>query len=370
MTRPRAVAAAAVVVATAVVLLAPGPVGRGGAGALAASVASTASTASTASMASAASMATPVVGPTVSLSSASAPVGSAVIVELSGWPAGVVTVSVCGDEARRGSVDCDQVRAHGVGIAASGAGTVRVLVAPPVGCPCVVRVSTPSSDLVRTVPIDVPGLAVLAESELGPELLPSAGVVTFEVTAGLEPDDDWSTSAMAAIGGPVDRRLVLTVRNTGAAPVAGVSISGAIGRTHEGGVPLAVPVIGTLGPGEERTVPVAVPMPVLAAGRFVVFGRVDSMAGAASFETPTDAHPWGVLVIVAIAAVVVIGKRTRRPVRSNVSGTTVSDHDTSIPAGVQLGDGGGRAPGRGEQHEQRLVGVGAPDGDGVRRAER
>jgi hypothetical protein len=347
VTRPSVVAVALAV--TAVTLLAPAPGGRAVAGA---------------------SPTDPLIGPTVILSVGAAKVGSAVIVQLTGWPAGVATVSICGDAARRGSVDCDQIGSRGVGIPATGSGTVRLVVRPPIGCPCVVRVSTPSSDLVRTVPLDVPGVAVLSEAELGPELLPSVGVATIVVTARLERNDTWSGSVLAALGGPVDRRLVLSVRNVGPAPVAGVSVSGAIGRSRAGGAPLTVPPLGTLAPGEERTVPVAVPLPALAAGHYVVFGRVDSMAGAASFETPTDAHPWGLLVVATLMIAIVVGNRARRPVRERRSGTTVSDHDTSIPEGVQLGDGGGRAPGRGEQHEQRLVGVGAPDGDGVRRTER
>lgn len=348
MTRPLAVALA--MVATAVTFLGPGTTRVAGA--------------------EEASRADPSVGPNVTVSPGGAPVGAAVMVELSGWPAGVVTVSICGDAARRGSPDCDQIHAQGVAVPESGARSVRVVVRPPVGCPCVVRVSTPSSDLVRIALLDVPGFAMLAEAELGPELPSSVQVAALEVTAEVEADGAWSSAVLAALGGPVDRRLVLSVRNLGTAPVAGVTISGAIGRTRADGVPLTVPPLGTLAPGEERTVTVAVPMPALAAGRYLVFGRVDSMAGAASFETSTDAHPWGLLVVAVLMTVIVVGSRARRRGRSRSAATTVSAHDTSISAGVQLGDGGGRAPGRGEQHEQRLVGVGASARDGVRRAER
>ncbi len=134
---------------------------------------------------------------------------------------------------------------------------------------------------------------MLSAAELGPELLPSVGAAMLEVTARVETDDTWSAAVLTALGGPVERRLVLSVRNVGSAPVTGVSISGAIGRSGAGGAALAVPPLGTLAPGEERIVRVAVPMPVLGAGHYVVFGRVDSMAGAATFGTADRGPPRG-----------------------------------------------------------------------------
>ncbi|MGZ4757921.1 MAG: hypothetical protein ACXV95_02560, partial [Acidimicrobiales bacterium] len=258
------------------------------------------------------------VSPTVVVSATGVPTGAMVTVALAGWPAGVVTISVCGDEARRGSVDCDQIGSRGVGIPPSGAASARLVVSPPVGCPCVVRVSTPSSELVRTVPIDVSGVARLSDAELGPVLLPAVAASPLEVEARLEAPSGGS-SLVAAFGGPVDRQLVLTVRNVGPVPVAGVSISGAVGRHPGEGEPVTMPPLGTLGPGEERTVSVAVTIPAFAVGHHVVSGRVDSMGGAARFAIASDVEPWGLLAAVALVlsflVVLRVRSRSRRRAR-------------------------------------------------------
>jgi len=253
----------------------------------------------------------PVVDATVSVFPATAPVGAPVVVDLVGWPAGVVTVAICGDEARRGSSDCDQIGSHGVGIPSSGAGTTRLFVAPPVGCPCVVRVNTPSSDLVRTIPIDVPGVPMLSPAELGPELLPSA-VGMLEVDAHLDEPGRGDLPLSGVLGGPVDRVLVLAVRNAGDAPLAGVTVSAAVGHDRLTGTPVVVPAIGTLAPGEERTLRVSVTMGAPAMGHYLVFGRVDSMAGAASFDAATDTMPWGAFLIVGLVFVVLVARSARR----------------------------------------------------------
>ena len=72
--------------------------------------------------------------------------------------------------------------------------------------------------------------AVLSEAELGPELRSSVQVASLEVSGRDRTGRRLVEPVVTALGGPVDRRLVLSVRNLGAAPVAGVSISGAIGR--------------------------------------------------------------------------------------------------------------------------------------------
>lgn len=84
--------------------------------------------------------------------------GTPLSVTLEGWPGVVVTVAVCGNEARRGSADCDQIGSKGVGLTREGSGSAVVRPNPPGACPCVVRVSTPTQALVRTAPVDLPWL--------------------------------------------------------------------------------------------------------------------------------------------------------------------------------------------------------------------
>src|SRR6478672_3880981 len=88
--------------------------------------------------------------PTMSISPGAAAASETITVSVAGWPEGSATVSVCGNEARRGEDDCDGNGARSIDVVADGSGAASLVVAPPVDCPCVVRVAADQATLVQT----------------------------------------------------------------------------------------------------------------------------------------------------------------------------------------------------------------------------
>lgn len=80
-------------------------------------------------------------------------------IRLEGWrPGSSVTVSICGNGARRGSQDCDLMGAKGVAIPPGGAASLAMRLQPPMPCPCVIRVVAANNDLLGAFPIELPGV--------------------------------------------------------------------------------------------------------------------------------------------------------------------------------------------------------------------
>ena len=124
-------------------------------------------------------------------------VGDTVVVTLEDWPGGVVTLTVCGNGAGRGSVDCDLRAAQAVRVAPAGPTLVEVpLVEPPVGCPCVIRAATTTSDVVVNTPVVVEGLAAVSPDQV------RSPVRSIRVRARLDDETTWPKSWLPLVGGP------------------------------------------------------------------------------------------------------------------------------------------------------------------------
>jgi hypothetical protein len=201
--------------------------------------------------------------PTMSISPGAAAAGQPVVVSVAGWPAGSATVTVCGDNARRGDPDCDLGGAAtidiDIDIGADGSGSTSLTAAPPVDCPCVVRVGTAGAELVQTLPLDVPGALRVPDRP---------------------------------VAVPEPRQLVVTVRIRPSASSASV---------------VAVPPVdGVLRPGEQRTVVVPFDLPAPVAGRYLVSGQVNGLDQPVLFSAATSSLPWAIIVLV-FATVVAVG---------------------------------------------------------------
>ena len=99
------------------------------------------------------------VGPHAELDRTNVEVDDRVIVTIDGFEARVVTLSVCGNEGRRGSADCNMVASKGLRLDGDGTATTAQfgISAPPVPCPCIVRVASRNADEVSVVPIKISG---------------------------------------------------------------------------------------------------------------------------------------------------------------------------------------------------------------------
>lgn len=249
--------------------------------------------------------------PTIGLSASSARPGDDIIVTLAGWPS-TTTVTVCGNAALRGTVDCDQV--GGVGLAGSAARVQRrqlQLTTPPAPCPCVIRAATAGDKLVRTVPIDLVGVGTAPVSD--PDVN-AADAVRIEARV-VRGSPGFFDRLRSSLGGPTDRTLQLVLTNTGQEPLRGVSVVVAVARQPQGGEPLQPPNVGVLPPGESRTYRLAVSLPAPAFGTYSVFGSVYGVGAPVTFSAKTKTTPVGLLLIVVLLVVIgmaVLSLRVRR----------------------------------------------------------
>ncbi|GAA0811246.1 class E sortase [Spirilliplanes yamanashiensis] len=234
--------------------------------------------------------------PAVAVSVRTARLGETVTARLTGWPAGVVTVALCGNEARGGSADCAVAASSAAGVPAGGGASVALrLAAPPVGCPCVVRAATATGAVTATAAIDVEDVPDNATVSL---TRPGAGGTRTLAVDAVRVSGRWSLGAL--LGGPADRTLRVQLRNTGTAAVV-PELSLDLGRAAGGASPAPVRV-AALQPGEARAVEVPFTVAAPAVGAYDLAGRVDGADATVTFAARTSAWPW--LLPVALPAFV------------------------------------------------------------------
>jgi len=292
-------------------------------------------------------------GAVIVVSPSTVAVGDRLRVDLSGWPEGVVTASVCGNAAQRGSTDCDQIGGGSIRVPANGSETMTIdVLAPPVGCPCVVRATTTLGDVVRTAPITVLGVST------GVDIAPPSGPAdasSLRVTSQLRNADvPWPKSWAAAFGGTAYKELVLTMRNGGELPLAGLRVAGRVGRsgTDEGEpIDAEVPM---LPPHSTRAlvVPVLLSAPVY--GDYTVQGAIYGLAVPVRFVEHTSSEPWafeiGVPLALLLVAQLVRARDRRRKeqaalVAAQAAAAAAAAEDTPVRAApASAASAGARTP--------------------------
>ena len=275
-------------------------------------------------------------------------IGDTVRVDLTGWPEGVVTAAVCGNNARRGSTDCEQTGAGSIGVRESGSEVLTVAVlAPPVGCPCVIRANSTNGDVVRTAPIDILGVPG------GVDIAPAGGAPgadSLDVTAHVENADvGWPRSWFPAFAGPAQRELVLTMSNRSDSDLSGLRVVGEVGRSKTDEAEPISKAVGTIPARATRVVRVPVTLSAPVWGDYVVSGSIYGLAAPVTFKVTTSAEPWALelllpLLLFAIAQALRKRERARRraeeeAARALQETTAVltfpqSSPDVGIPDGV------------------------------------
>lgn len=254
---------------------------------------------------------TPAPEPTISIETRTPRQGPLAVVHLEHWPAGPVTVSVCGNGGRRGSEDCDSTGAQSGTVDRAGTATVPVPPpTPPIGCPCVLRVSGVGGDLVRHAVIDLPGVPTLAQDQLLPAV---ARVPASKLAVSARIDDastSWTEPVIAAFGGSAPRQVTLTVRNTAAVPMTNLTITAAVGPSAASGAPLRIEGLSSLAPAEQRIVTARVDAPAM--GSSVVHGRIFGLEEPVAFEASTESRPWGLVTLGGATVVAGLARLRRR----------------------------------------------------------
>lgn len=241
-------------------------------------------------------------GPVVSSNRDAVDPGDRVILTIDGYTSPFVTITVCGNEARRGSPDCDVASSVANEFNDSDKPMVLefVVTEPPADCPCVIRVVGRDATEIAISPVVIVGHAVgpLVDAPSISDLM-SVSVGAREVPANV------LAGLRAAVGGPATFEVTVTVRNTSTAALRQVTASGSAGRQGDIDdlVTLDLEDPGLIGVGQtwQQTVSALVPAPS--------FGTIEwrvtvSGAGPTVRATSTTEHR-PVLLIVLLMIVVV-----------------------------------------------------------------
>jgi hypothetical protein len=240
-------------------------------------------------------------GPVISADKTEVAPGGRVTVTIGGFSAKNVTISVCGNEARRGSADCNMTASVGLRLDDGTAPTITrmTVAAPPNPCPCVLRVSSASNDEVAITPISIAGQATapLVDNPSLDNLL-VASITARPVPHGV------IDAIRSDLGGPARYEVTVTIKNRSASPLRQVKVSAAAGRSAVDNM-VSIDLIdpGLLGVGQtwKETVIASVPAPS--------FGTVDwrlTVSGAGpTVEVTSSSRHRPILLIIVLALVVV-----------------------------------------------------------------
>ncbi len=275
-------------------------------------------------------------GPSVLVDQPQAKPGERVRVSVEGFTAAYVTVSICGNEARRGSSDCDLVGSKGFELLADGelTWTELVVTEPPAPCPCVIRVSTPTSDIVSVVPFSVAGHPV--EELSGPR--PDDPLV--EILVDPKPVAEGAFGWLrASLGGAADYDVTISVRNLTQDILRRVALDGSVGRDEfDISTTFALKNPGVLGGGQTSSQTVRVRLPAPTIGTFV--WRVSAGGAGPTVTTLVERRetPWMLIVLVGLlvvdVALIVTRWLTARRARRNAAEVVVRQDGPSDEPGV------------------------------------
>ena len=245
--------------------------------------------------------------------------GGTVQVEVSGLiPNQNYQLQICGNDAARGSVDCSLMNA--VSWVSTPSGTIStpiLVVLPPSPCPCVVAAISPNAGPNVKGPISITGAP--QETVTAPPAQPKVVVVDVALSGSTQPKE-W-------LGFAASRTLVLTVRNSGAAPAANLFLTASIGSA-----PAAVPTLPGLAPGQVRTYRIGVTFPAFTVGNSVLSGHVGVVGWPLTpFHVSLSRYPWGWLIIALIVLQLILlafRNLARRRVQKNDDRESVPDMPT------------------------------------------
>jgi hypothetical protein len=290
-------------------------------------------------------------GPSVTVTPASAKVGTRVVFTAKGFQSAAITATVCGNNALSGSVDCDQPHAVSIGALKPGQEvSENLLVAhPPKPCPCVVRVTNDTGDEVATTPLRIVG------HKTAPLVAPPPAVVDnrllqLTITATQVNRGAWKT-VVSNLGGAITYDVVVSVQNKTDANLHDLVATGAVGRSATDTVQaFDLAQLPPLPPGFVWTQKLRITLPAPAIGDFHWRLSVSHNGVPVTQELVTRHRPWLlialVLFIVAdIAALVIRGRLRARARTAAAAAAAAADAEAVGAPGESSPDLVGAQPG-------------------------
>lgn len=220
-------------------------------------------------------------GPTVVPERYELRIGERVRMTLDGFTARGVTMVFCGNDGRRGSVDCNMRGGQGREINQDGTPTPAEMevAEPPAPCPCIIRVSSQDNREIAVAPVTLVGHPV-ADVEGGTEFV-QALAVDIDAT---ESDVGVGDGIRSSLGGPTAYDVTVEVRNQATFVVDDVRATASFNRLRYDDVRnVVIENPGTLQPGEVWTQTVQVEIPSL------TFGDVEWRIDATGAGPPVTA---------------------------------------------------------------------------------
>ncbi len=236
--------------------------------------------------------------------------GDPVAVTVSGFRARNVTLTVCGNAAARGSVDCNQAASEGLGLRTEVTQREYVVHAPPMPCPCVLRVASRTQDEVAVAPIDLIGHPVgeVVRSD-------TSRLIDVSIEARRAPEGVVE-QLRSALGGPTRYEVEVTVRNRSGLPLDGLVVTAAARRgATDVGAEVDLPEVGLLAPGASwsHASSATVPAPVL--GDVVWEARASGAGPVVAASSSSRPVPYLLVVLVALLVGDLVAIASRRAAR-------------------------------------------------------
>lgn len=278
-------------------------------------------------------------GPRLVLDRNAVGIGDKVLVTLQGWPLQeAVSISLCGNAASRGSVDCDLTNSLGYGI--SGASPVHAVLLrvspPPMPCPCVILATNSMQTKTAMEPINLIGH-------------PTAPVVGNAFTSPLSVDVHARTANQglfatlkSSLGGPTTYELTVVVRNRTGEDLTGVQLTARAGRSANDQarlIRIKPPEVLPAGTSWTHKQKVTLAAPVV--GRFVWKVAASGAGPTARGESSTRHIPLLLMLLILVLAAdlgAIAGRRVQRRRDEANAKRDVDDEDASADVDDELGD--------------------------------
>lgn len=268
--------------------------------------------------------------PDVETDTPRAPIGAVVRVAGNGFePRDIVVVSLCGNLALNGSLDCDYANSRTAGVTDDGRlpSTAVPVTLPPAPCPCVITIASRTGDALVEVPFEIMGVASAAPAVADH---PASALAIADVA--LFRNGPWTSW----FGGSSRWTARVTITNRGS-QAARPELTMTIGRTDDPTGFISVPTIDVLESGGRTTVDVSFELEAFAYGDYKVRAAVRGDEESAVVRQLTT-HPWGLfaigaaLALAVLSTIVIAAARAlgRRRYRSAATASVTSRSDSGV----------------------------------------